>query len=131
AAIAAALLVVSTLPAAVAARTRRPSLLRVSVLAALALGIAAGAVIAAELLDAPFGAEEHAYASLFWVLLGAQLAFVGAGVVALAALALRAVLGRLSHERGSGTGIVMIYWGFVVASGVVTLATVYLGPRVL
>ncbi|MBW3608477.1 MAG: cbb3-type cytochrome c oxidase subunit I, partial [Actinobacteria bacterium] len=131
AAIAAALLVASALPAAIAAWSRRAALVRGSVLAALALGTSAGALIAAELLDAPFGAGEHAYASLFWVLLGAQLVFVAAGVAALAALALRVLLGRLGHERGSGTGIVMIYWGFVVASGVITLATVYLGPRVL
>ena len=129
-----ALLVVSVLPtwtaarAAAACRARR---LAVVLTALLALGCAYVGLLATDLASSGFGADEHAYASLVFLLHGAQIAFAAAGVVAIGVLLVRTLAGHFSVVRHSGVHLVAVYWSFVVASGVATTAVVVLGPRIL
>jgi cytochrome c oxidase subunit I+III len=131
---AAALLVVS-LPAAVlaawASRTARSRSLALALGALVVIGGASVALVVADLLRAPFAPGAHAYASLHHLLLGAQAAFAAAGVLAVAVLLARSLAGHFRAGSHSGPRLVALYWGFVAVSGLLTLATVHLGGRVL
>ena len=130
--LAAAILVVSALAAVAVVRTaraRRSGLLAAALTVLLITGAAFVAVAVTDVATAGMPPDAHAYASLFYVLHGSQIVFASGGLIAIAVLLARALLGHFADARHSGVHLVTLYWAFVVLSGLVTLATVALGPR--
>jgi cytochrome c oxidase subunit I+III len=132
--VAAGLLLLSSLAVRAASwafTARRSGALAAALGLLLVLGGGYVSAVMAELAGTEFAPDEHAYASLVYVLLGSHSAFAAAGVFAVAVLIVRALLGHFRTRRHSGVRLVGLYWLFVVVSGLLTLATVALGPRVL
>jgi heme/copper-type cytochrome/quinol oxidase subunit 3 len=96
----------------------------------LAAGLA-GAVIFGVLLalgyaTIPFGVGQGIYQSLFYMIIGLELAHVVGGAALLALVFVRASTGELALRRDP-VQAAAIYWYFVVGLGVVIYAVLYLG----
>lgn len=93
----------------------------------------AGAVIFAilvgvSLTDVGFGIGQGIYESLFYVLVGLELAHAIGGVVLFGLVLVRAGTGELELRRDPVQSAA-IYWYFVVALGVATYAILYLAVQ--
>ncbi|HEU4567795.1 MAG TPA: cytochrome c oxidase subunit 3 [Marmoricola sp.] len=93
----------------------------------------AGAVVFAILVgiglgDVDFTAAAGIYQSLFYVIVGLEMAHVVGGLVLLALVLVRAGNGELELRRDP-VQCAGIYWYFVVALGVVVYLVLYLGVR--
>lgn len=94
--------------------------------AALACAVAFGVLLAISYADIPFGVGQGIYESLFYMIIGLELAHVVGGTVLLAVVLTRAWAGELALRRDPVQSAA-IYWYFVVGLGVVIYALLYLG----
>jgi cytochrome c oxidase subunit 3 len=76
--------------------------------------------------DIPFGVGQGIYESLFYMIIGLELAHVVGGAVLLTVVLVRASTGELALRRDPVQSAA-IYWYFVVGLGVVIYAVLYLG----
>lgn len=128
----AAALALSALPVAWAARgeaARQLTHHRIGLVAAVALAAAHFAILLGDWAAQPFGVDEHAYGSLYYVLPGIHASLLGIGVV------MALVVFALSWHpetslRHVGTRSLALYWYMVAAGGVLLLAVVYVTPHV-
>ena len=98
-------------------------------LTATLVGAAVFAVLVAiGLSDVGFSAGDGIYQSLFYVIIGLELAHVVGGLVLLSLVLVRATSGELELRRDP-VEAAAIYWYFVVALGVVVYLVLYLGVR--
>ncbi len=126
-------LAASALPIHLALQAERARALigyRLALTAALALGGLHGALLILDWTRVPFGVDEHAYGSLYFVLPGFHLTIAGIGLlIGLTLLALS------WHEEATamlhiGTRSLALYWYITAFGGVALLGVVYLIPHV-
>lgn len=96
--------------------------------ATLAGAVVFAALVAIGLFDVDFSAGDGIYQSLFFVIVGLELAHVVGGLVLLLMVVARAGNGELELRRDPVQSAA-IYWYFVVALGVVVYLVLYLGVR--
>ena len=96
--------------------------------ATLVGAVAFAALVALGLLDVDLSAGAGIYQSLFYVIVGLELAHVVGGLVLLVLVLVRAANGELELRRDPVQSAA-IYWYFVVALGVVVYLLLYLGVR--
>ncbi|HET7387922.1 MAG TPA: cytochrome c oxidase subunit 3 [Nocardioidaceae bacterium] len=89
------------------------------------LGVVFGVLVAEGLIELSFPIGQGIYETLFYMLLGLELAHVVGGVALLALVLLRAGTGELALRRDPVQSAA-IYWFFVVVLGVVIYAVLYL-----
>ena len=94
--------------------------------AALACAVAFGVLLAIGYAAIPFGVGQGIYESLFYMIIGLELAHIVGGAVLLAVVLARAGTGELALRRDPVQSAA-IYWYFVVGLGVVIYAVLYLG----
>ena len=94
--------------------------------AGLACAVAFGVLLAIGYADIPFGVGQGIYESLFYMIIGLELAHIVGGAVLLAMVLVRAATGELALRRDP-VQAAAIYWYFVVGLGVVIYAVLYLG----
>jgi heme/copper-type cytochrome/quinol oxidase subunit 3 len=108
--------------------TRRPDYPR-GVVRWLAVGlicaVAFGVLLAVGYAQIPFGVDQGIYESLFYMIIGLELAHVVGGAVLLGMLLTRAATGELALRRDP-IQAAAIYWYFVVFLGVVVYLLLYL-----
>lgn len=122
------LLVSTAFPLLVAERAvfrGRRVLLRLALLAALALGTAYFLLQLYQLRDdwRHFPPQTNAYSSLYFTLIGAHWVHVGAGLLLLGWVELRALLGHVGPERNVAVQVTVLYWYFLAALALAILAT--------
>ena len=76
--------------------------------------------------DVGFGIKDGIYASLFYTVIGLEVAHVVGGLVMLGLVFVRALSGELALRRDPVQSLV-IYWYFVVALGIVIFLVFYTG----
>jgi heme/copper-type cytochrome/quinol oxidase subunit 3 len=103
---------------------RRGAILRWLV-AALALAVAFGVLTAIGYASLPFSAGQGIYESLFYMIIGLELAHVVGGAVLLAVVMGRTWTGELALRRDP-IQATAIYWYFVVVLGIAIYAVLYL-----
>jgi heme/copper-type cytochrome/quinol oxidase subunit 3 len=94
--------------------------------AALACAVAFAVLLVIGYADIPFGVGQGIYESLFYMIIGLELAHVVGGAVLLGVVVLRGWAGDLALRRDPVQSAA-IYWYFVVGLGVVIYAILYLG----
>lgn len=85
-------------------------------------------VLAADLAQAGFRWDAHAYASLYWVLTVTAAVFAGVGALLLAAVAVQRLTGVVDPERMLELEAAAIYVWWSVAAVAVCLAVAHLLP---
>jgi cytochrome c oxidase subunit III len=108
--------------------TRRPDYPRGVIpwlLAGLTCAVVFGVLLAIGYASIPFGVGQGIYESLFYMIIGLELAHVVGGAVLLAVVLTRAWTGELALRRDP-VQAAAIYWYFVVVLGVVIYAVLYL-----
>jgi cytochrome c oxidase subunit 3 len=93
--------------------------------AALACAVAFGVLTAIGYASLPFSVSQGIYESLFYMIIGLELAHVVGGAVLLAVVMTRTWTGELALRRDP-IQATAIYWYFVVVLGVVIYAVLYL-----
>jgi heme/copper-type cytochrome/quinol oxidase subunit 3 len=93
--------------------------------AALAFAVAFGVLTAIGYASLPFSVSQGIYESLFYMIIGLELAHVVGGAVLLAVVMTRTWTGELALRRDP-IQATAIYWYFVVVLGVVIYAVLYL-----
>jgi heme/copper-type cytochrome/quinol oxidase subunit 3 len=93
--------------------------------AALAFAVAFGVLTAIGYASLPFSVGQGIYESLFYMIIGLELAHVVGGAVLLAVVMTRTWTGELALRRDP-IQATAIYWYFVVVLGVVIYAVLYL-----
>ena len=93
--------------------------------AALACAVAFGVLTAIGYASLPFSVGQGIYESLFYMIIGLELAHVVGGAVLLAVVMARTWTGELALRRDP-IQATAIYWYFVVVLGVVIYAVLYL-----
>jgi heme/copper-type cytochrome/quinol oxidase subunit 3 len=94
--------------------------------AGLTLAVAFGVLLGISYADIPFGVGQGIYESLYYMIIGLELAHVVGGAVLLALVLARARSGELALRRDPVQSAA-IYWYFVVGLGAVIYAVLYLG----
>jgi len=94
--------------------------------AGLAGAVIFGVLLAISYADIPFGVGQGIYESLFYMIIGLELAHIVGGAVLLAVVLARAWSGELALRRDPVQSAA-IYWYFVVGLGAVIYAVLYLG----
>lgn len=94
--------------------------------AGLGCAVAFGVLLAIGYADIPFGVGQGIYQSLFYMIIGLELAHVVGGAVLLAVVLARSWTGELALRRDPVQSAA-IYWYFVVGLGAVIYAVLYLG----
>jgi len=101
--------------------------------AGLALTLLLGAVFLAiqfrEYSGLPFRPQSGAYGSLFWTITGFHSAHVFVGLLAIAVVLLRALLGHFDARRRLAVTNVSWYWHFVDVVWLFVFTSLYLSPR--
>jgi heme/copper-type cytochrome/quinol oxidase subunit 3 len=107
----------------------RPEFRRAAILvwlvAALALAVAFGVLTAIGYASLPFSVGQGVYESLFYMIIGLELAHVVGGAVLLGVVMSRTWTGELALRRDP-IQATAIYWYFVVVLGIVIYAVLYL-----
>jgi len=93
--------------------------------AALTFAVAFGVLTAIGYASLPFSVSQGIYESLFYMIIGLELAHVVGGAVLLAVVMARTWTGELALRRDP-IQATAIYWYFVVVLGVVIYAVLYL-----
>jgi heme/copper-type cytochrome/quinol oxidase subunit 3 len=93
--------------------------------AALVFAVAFGVLTAIGYASLPFSVSQGIYESLFYMIIGLELAHVVGGAVLLAVVMTRTWTGELALRRDP-IQATAIYWYFVVVLGVVIYAVLYL-----
>jgi cytochrome c oxidase subunit 3 len=106
-------------------REYRRSALLGWLVAALAFAVAFGVLTAIGYASLPFSVSQGIYESLFYMIIGLELAHVVGGAVLLAVVMARTWTGELALRRDP-IQATAIYWYFVVVLGVVIYAVLYL-----
>lgn len=122
------------LPVWLAARLlgRRPAwLVRLLLVAGLLLLAAAGGAFALALLRAGVEPTVHAYASASWAILAWQGMHVAIALIMGAYVLARSFAGRLDGRRRQAMDVTMLFWGYTVGQGIVSLALLLGFPRLL
>ena len=128
----AAALALSALPVRLALRAERAWALvgyRLALVAAGALATTHAGLLLRDWARVPFSVDEHAYASLYFVLPGFHLTLIAIGLLmalVLLALSWHDEAGALLHI---GTRSLTLYWYVTTVGGVGLLAVVYLVPH--
>lgn len=94
--------------------------------AGLVLAVAFGVLLAISYANIPFAVGQGIYESLYYMIIGLELAHVVGGAVLLALVLVRAWSGELALRRDPVQSAA-IYWYFVVGLGAVIYALLYLG----
>jgi heme/copper-type cytochrome/quinol oxidase subunit 3 len=94
--------------------------------AALACAVAFGVLVAIGYAGLPFGVGQGIYESLFYMIIGLELAHVVGGAVLLGIVLARTWTGELALRRDP-LQAAAIYWYFVVVLGAAIYAVLYLG----
>jgi heme/copper-type cytochrome/quinol oxidase subunit 3 len=95
----------------------------------LVLGIVFACVQRIEWAHLPFSPETHSYGSLFYTITGFHGAHVIVGLLMIAVVLLRAMLGHFSAQRHLAVRLTAIYWHFVDIVWLFVFTTLYLTPR--
>jgi heme/copper-type cytochrome/quinol oxidase subunit 3 len=93
--------------------------------AALACAVAFGVLLAIGYANIPFGVGQGIYESLFYMIIGLELAHVVGGAVLLGVVLARTWTGELALRRDPAQSAA-IYWYFVVVLGAVIYVVLYL-----
>lgn len=80
----------------------------------------------AEYATLDFGADDHTYGSVYWLLTGLHGAHVSVGVAAMALLYVRAVRSRSSHAIAPWTTSVSLFWHLVDVIWLFVFATIWI-----
>lgn len=131
--LAALALLATVVPMAWAARRAHAggwTAVRIGLVAAILLAGAHGGLLIIDWTAQPFGVDQHAYGSLYYVLPGIHLCVVGFAVIVAAA-----VVALTWHPEGPPMVVVSmkslrVYWYTGVLGGLLLLAVVYLVPHV-
>ncbi len=91
----------------------------------IGLGAAFLANQLAEYATLTFGADDHTYGSVYWVLTGLHGAHVTAGLVAMALLFLRSARSRSPAAIATWTGGVSLFWHLVDVIWLFVFATIW------
>ncbi|GJG86951.1 hypothetical protein tb265_21320 [Gemmatimonadetes bacterium T265] len=110
-------------------REGRLGRLRLGLLLTLVLGAVFLAVQGVEYSQLPFGPQSGAYGSLFYTITGFHGAHVFVGLVVIAVLLVRALLGHFTRERHLAVTNASWYWHFVDVVWLFVLTSLYLTPR--
>ncbi|MGE3856094.1 MAG: cytochrome c oxidase subunit I [Dehalococcoidia bacterium] len=102
---------------------------RLPLVLALVAGVAFLVLQGVELTGEAFRPGDHAYASLYFALLGSHAAHVAGGVIALGWCLARTF--RLPDDATSSVRLIPWYWHYLGGVWVVLLALVYTSPRFL
>jgi heme/copper-type cytochrome/quinol oxidase subunit 3 len=94
--------------------------------AALACAVAFGVLLAIGYAGIPFGVGQGIYESLFYMIIGLELAHIVGGAVLLGLVMIRTWTGELALRRDP-IQAAAIYWYFVVVLGAVIYVVLYLG----
>jgi heme/copper-type cytochrome/quinol oxidase subunit 3 len=94
--------------------------------AALACAVAFGVLLAIGYAGLPFGVGQGIYESLFYMIIGLELAHIVGGAVLLGLVMIRTWTGELALRRDP-IQAAAIYWYFVVVLGAVIYVVLYLG----
>lgn len=113
-----------------AARKGRLRGSRIAVAITLMMGAGFAALELKEWHDKPFGLSEDSYSSIYYLLTGTHLAHVLLGLLALAALLLWSLAGKVHAGHEQHRALATVYWHFVDAVWLFVFATVYLSPRI-
>jgi heme/copper-type cytochrome/quinol oxidase subunit 3 len=103
--------------------------LRAGLALTLVLGIAFACVQSVEWAHLPFSPATHSYGSLFYTITGFHGAHVIVGLLMIAVVLLRALLGHFSANRCLAVRLTAIYWHFVDVVWLFVFTTLYLSPR--
>jgi heme/copper-type cytochrome/quinol oxidase subunit 3 len=109
---------------------------RRALVAGLALGFLIGlAFLGLQIWETDVVAREFtprtdAYGSFFFTITGAHSAHLGAGLLLVAWIQVRAWFGAYSPRRHLGVQMAAVYWHFVVIVQLAIFATLYLSPRI-
>jgi cytochrome c oxidase subunit I+III len=102
-------------------------------IAALAATLAlAGGGAVVQLLDIAqlgFGWTDHAYGSIFFLLIGFVVMVAVAALIVVALTLYWAVVGRYTARRHANVANITRFWAAMMVIWVVGVATLYLGPR--
>lgn len=128
------ILLVSSLPMhladqGVAAGNQRR--LRWGLIAALALAVLFLVLKAIEYSAVPYAWDEHAYASIVWLIVGFHSAHVLALVLKTVVIALFAWRGLFNPQRSLGVQVNGLYWHFVVLVWLPLYVVLYWAPRAM
>jgi heme/copper-type cytochrome/quinol oxidase subunit 3 len=103
--------------------------LRVGLAVTLALGVTFACLQRVEWAHLPFAPETDSYGSLFYTITGFHGAHVIVGLLMIAVVLLRALLGHFRAERYLAVRITAIYWHFVDLVWIFVFTSLYLLPR--
>ncbi|MGI4813715.1 MAG: cytochrome c oxidase subunit 3 [Janthinobacterium lividum] len=110
------------------ARNGRRLLSVLSMLVAVALGVAFIVVQLGEWRDHPYGPTANTYGSLYFIITGFHLLHVAIGLLILLLLAGWTALGYFDRERSAPLTIGGAYWHFVDVVWLFIFSTLYLTP---
>ena len=94
-------------------------------LVTIALGAAFLANQVAEYATLDFGADDHPYGSVYWLLTGLHGAHVAAGLGALALLFARSARARSPEALASWAGGVSLFWHLVDVIWILVFSTIW------
>jgi len=98
-----------------------------AVTGAAAIGLVAVVLRSLTYVNAPFGWDEHAYASLFWLLGGYEIIILTVGVLFAAVVVVQVLLGVVNDRDYDVLEVTTVYWWFAVITSAISLTTLYLG----
>ena len=110
-------------------RRGQPGRLRIGLLITFALGVIFLVIQGIEYSHKSITPTTHAYGSLFFTITGFHGAHVAAGLVMIAVVALRAVLGHFAVGRHEAVTNVSWYWHFVDLVWLSVFTCLYLVPH--
>jgi heme/copper-type cytochrome/quinol oxidase subunit 3 len=96
----------------------------------IVLGIIFLCIQVAEYHGKNFGPTSHAYGSLFFTITGFHFAHVTVGLLMLAEVEIRAMLGHFSAERHLAVRNTSLYWHFVDVVWLCVFFSLYLTPHI-
>lgn len=106
------------------ARPLAPALAGAALLGAIAIALRVVTYV-----DAPFAWNEHAYASLFWVLGWYEIVALFGGVVIACTVLVQAGRGIVTVDKLAVFDVAIVYWWFTAVTSLMSLTTLYLGAR--
>ncbi len=112
-----------------AARKGRLVASRIAVAITLLMGAGFAALELKEWHDKPFGIGQDSYSSIYYLITGTHLTHVLLGLIALAALLLWGLAGKVHGGHEQHRALVTLYWHFVDAVWLFVFAAVYLSQR--
>jgi cytochrome c oxidase subunit 3 len=103
---------------------------RLGLAATLLLGLAFVGLSLKEWADKPFALSDTSYSSIYFLMTGTHLAHVVVGLLAIMAVLLWSLVGRVHAGHDQHRTLVTLYWHFVDVVWLFVFATIYLSPRI-